>query len=324
MLWLDNSLQARVALQKRALVFALVTVLILFIFQPFGTYESELTYKYLRLAGYGVATFLAVFIAGSIEILLSRHRHNILYYPYIIISLYIVVAALLNHSYFVVAIFGTWYWLNQLMFVFYVSAIAAFPVILMYFRHAKKGSISTAYKAAAQETELQQAERCTTDHEIKTKESVEEQLSEQGAQAQGEAPVLVQIVGENKADVLSVSLTDIVLLKSADNYCEIVTKKDNEVTTNLLRISLTKALTQLPENTLIVRCHRSFAVNLSQVKSTSGNASGLKLEMLLADMIVPVSRTFVSDIKHALSFAPKPCQSSRSEDNSPLNSPVST
>ena len=81
MLWLDRSLASRVALQKRALLFAVVTVLILFVFQPFGTYESVLSYKFLRLAGYGVATFLAVFVAGFIEISVSHFRNKFAYYP---------------------------------------------------------------------------------------------------------------------------------------------------------------------------------------------------------------------------------------------------
>ena len=106
----------------------------------------------------------------------------------------------------------------------------------------------------------------------------------------------VQIIGDNKTDVLNVVLNDIVLMKSADNYCEILTKKENVVTTHLLRISLSKALAQLPDNKLIIRCHRSFGVNLSLVKTCQGNANGLKLEMKHYDSVVPVSRTFVNEV----------------------------
>lgn len=281
MLWLNDSLSSRVALQKRALLFASLTVLILFIFQPFGTYESALSYKYLRLAGYGVATFLAVFIAGLIEIALFKHKAKLNYYPFLVVSLYIAFAAVFNHSYFVVAVYDSWRWENQLMFVFYVSAIAIFPLAILYFRHRSDVLLPL------ERTSLD-PEKDATSKEKETKEST-----------------VVTIVGENKSDVLSVALNDIVLLKSADNYCEIFTKKEDTVSISILRISLSKVLEQLSNHHCIVRCHRSFGVNLSLVASCQGNASGLKLNMQFGDVVVPVSRTYVATVKHALSLTPK-------------------
>jgi len=291
MLWLDDSLVARIILQKRALMFSWITVLILFIFQPFGTYESELSYKYLRLAGYGVATFLAIFIAGMIEVELSKHKKNIKNYPQLIISLYIVIAALFNHSYFVVAIYGHWHWLNQLMFIFYVSVIAVFPVSIIYLRNNK----STA-ATDCKDSDNTKMENCDSNFI---------------GQSTKDESVEFQIIGENKSDILSLTLNDIIVMRSADNYCEIITQKEQEVRVNLLRISLSKALEQLPDNPFIIRCHRSFGVNLSLVKTYQGNANGLKLEMLCSDIIVPVSRAYVSEVKQALSIIPKHSQSSQ-------------
>lgn len=295
MLWLDDSLTSRVVLQKRALLFACVTVLILFVFQPFGTYESTLTYKYLRLAGYGVATFLAVFVAGFIEISWSHYRGKLRFYPQLIIGLYITIAALFNHSYFVVAIYPHWRIENQLMFVLYVSAIAIFPITIMYLRAKTAPSFRDETSALQVEQELNETDLSKDQAPVDTYEN-------QRAQR-------VSIVGENKSDVLSVALGDIVLLKSADNYCEIVTKQGDNLASNLLRISLSKVLKQLPENEFVVRCHRSFGVNLSLVKSHRGNATGLKLDMLYGDVVVPVSRSYVSAVKEALSLTPKACDS---------------
>lgn len=281
MLWLDSSLSSRLALQKRALLFAVVTVLILFVFQPFGTYESVLSYKFLRLAGYGVATFLAIFVAGFIEISVSHFRDKFAYYPQCIIALYIVIAAFFNHSYFVVAIYNQWRLENQLMFILYVSAIAIIPILIMYLRSGKEVKVAS--------------------------ESQEPQVITEKPATEVEATQMTQpvdIVGENKSDILSVALSDIVLLKSADNYCEIVTKKAEVVSTVLLRVSLSKALAQLPNNETIVRCHRSFGVNLSMVKSYQGNANGLQLELYGIDTTVPVSRSYVNEVKVALSLIP--------------------
>lgn len=280
MLLLDGTLAARLTLQKRALLFAWVTVLVLFVFQPFGTYESELSYKYLRLAGYGFVTFFAVFLAGIIEIRLSAHRAKIPFYPQLIIALYIVIAALFNHSYFVVAIFNTWHLQNQLMFILYVSAIAIFPTTILYFRYRNNDELPATSPSSTKAIEPSETKEITIE------------------------PTIVEIVGENKSDILPVALHNIVLLKSADNYCEVVIKKEGAVAVSILRTSLSKILEQLPDNSGIVKCHRSFGVNLSLVESYQGNASGLKLKMQLGDTIVPVSRTYVTELKQALSFTP--------------------
>jgi len=283
MLLLNTTLTDRLTLQRRALVCSICTTLVLFIFQPFGTYESELSFKYLRLAGYGFVTFFAVFVAGMIEIELSKHQHRIRFYSLLIISLYMVIIALFNHSYFVVAISERWYWLNQLMFLVYVTAIAIFPVTIIYLLEIT-GAKSLSDQQAAQNTPSSTPLNAT---ETKT----------QAVQA--------QIVGENKSDVLTLSLIDIVFIKSADNYCEIVARDGGSISTHLLRISLSKVLAQLPENNIIVRCHRSYGVNLSLVVNWQGNANGLKLEMKHSDTAVPVSRAYVDVIKRALSVTPK-------------------
>lgn len=288
MLLLNDSLVARFTLQKRALLFSWCTVLVLFVFQPFGTYESELSYKYLRLAGYGFVTFFAVFVAGMIEIELSKYRQKIRYYYQLIIGLYVIIIALFNHSYFVVAIFDQWHWQNQMMFIFYVIALAIFPVTILYLSERRSTKLIDNNDSTESKSIIANPEVSITNKNFETFE--------------------VQIIGENKTDILTLLLTDIILIKSADNYCEIVTKKENVVSVNLLRISLSKVLAQLPENKLIVRCHRSYGVNLSLVKTSRGNANGLKLEMQLGDITVPVSRVYVDVVKQALSLTPKQSQ----------------
>ena len=83
--------------------------------------------------------------------------------------------------------------------------------------------------------------------------------------------------------------------------------KDNKVSHKLLRCSLTRILKQLPEQTLVHRCHRSYAVNLALVELSTGNAGGLKLVMKPIGITVPVSRTYVDTIKQALLLIPEAC-----------------
>ena len=71
-LWLQDDLLSRKALVQRALIFSAVTLFVLFLFQPFGTHNDLMSYKYLRLSGYGLVTFCALLLSGVLEIRLTH------------------------------------------------------------------------------------------------------------------------------------------------------------------------------------------------------------------------------------------------------------
>ena len=53
------------------------------------------------------------------------------------------------------------------------------------------------------------------------------------------------------------------------------------------------------------RCHKSYLVNLHQVKHISGNAQGHKLHLFYGDELIPVSRKNNSIIKEKLEIFTK-------------------
>lgn len=286
--WLKDDLASRKTVIHRAMLFSTVTLFVLFIFQPFGTNNHNIPFKFLRLSGYGLVTFCALLLSGVLEIALTRlkikNRYRLMLIPFI----YIVITSVFNHSYFVVAIIGIWYWKNQLLFVFYTFAIGLFPIFFMYSvnYHAKKARV--------------QPTAITTEN---TKDISNEALTNN----ENLSPQLITLTGDNKSDNLQISISQILFIKSADNYCELTLIKDNNISHHLLRSSLTSILKQLPEKSLIYRCHRSYAVNLALVDLTTGNTSGLKLIMKPIGITVPVSRSYVETIKKALSLIPEAC-----------------
>lgn len=270
---------------QRALLFSTVTLFVLFLFQPFGTQNDMSAHKYLRLSGYGLVTFCALLLAGALEIGLARFTLKRQLRALLIPSLYIVIVAVFNHSYFVVAILGTWHWQNQLLFVFYILAIGLFPIIFMFLVNRHSVTISQP-QPQPQPIALEPVQAKSTTPTLETQ---------------------ITLSGDNKDDIVQVSLSQILFIKSADNYCELVILEDEKCHRKLLRCSLSKLLKQLPVDAQVVRCHRSYAVNLGLVKLWQGNAGGLQLTMQADDVVVPVSRTYVEATKQALSFAPKAC-----------------
>jgi hypothetical protein len=280
-LWLQNVLLSRKVLLKRALVFSAVTLFVLFLFQPFGTHNDPISYKFLRLSGYGLVTFCALLVSGALEIALTRIKLKSQFQFLLIPSLYIGIVAVFNHSYFVVAILGSWHWQNQLLFVFYTLAIGLFPISFMYLvnRHS-----DTIFKP-------QQVDVVDSHNEGNITTQIR----------------LITLSGDNKDDNVQVALSDILYIKSADNYCELALLDGVDCGRKLLRCSLTNLLKQLSKDSQVYRCHRSYAVNLLLVKAWQGNAGGLQLSMQAGDLVVPVSRSYVDAIKQALSLVPKAC-----------------
>ena len=117
----------------------------------------------------------------------------------------------------------------------------------------------------------------------------------------------ITLKGDNKNDEINTAPHHILFIKSSDNYCEIIIQEGASTSRKLLRVSLSGLLKQLPEKTIILRCHRSYAVNLQNIQHYSGNAGGLQLSLHTIDIKIPVSRSYVKVIKDALSLIPKTC-----------------
>ena len=287
-LWLKDDLASRKIMVQRAVLFSSVTLFVLFVFQPFGTNNHTIPFKFLRLSGYALVTFCALLLSGALEIGSTRLKINNRFRLMIIPCIYIGITSVFNHSYFVVAIYGGWYWENQLLFFFYTLAIGLFPIILIFL-------VNLHLKNTTLRPQVTEAENTTN---IKNETLANSELV---------SPQLLTLTGDNKGDNLQIALSQLLFIKSADNYCEFTIMKDNNISHILLRSSLTSIIKQLPEKSLVHRCHRSYAVNLALVELSTGNAGGLKLTMKSLGVTVPVSRAYVETIKEALSLAPEAC-----------------
>lgn len=115
---------------------------------------------------------------------------------------------------------------------------------------------------------------------------------------------LLHFASDNGKDQVSVALDDLLYLESQDNYVA-VTWMDGEARRgNLIRSTLKRQEASLDEP-LLVRCHRSFIVNLGRVRGCRGNRHGLKLTLEGAGRPVPVSRAYTETVLQKLDAAPE-------------------
>ena len=106
-----------------------------------------------------------------------------------------------------------------------------------------------------------------------------------------------QILTDLKNETFSFSQHDFNYAIADGNYTDISSLDENTLKKVTYRVTLSSFETQLKEASSIVRCHRSYMVNLKKVKNISGNAQGLKLELINQSEIIPVSRKYIPIVK---------------------------
>ncbi|MBN2487031.1 MAG: LytTR family transcriptional regulator [Bacteroidales bacterium] len=110
-----------------------------------------------------------------------------------------------------------------------------------------------------------------------------------------------ELIGENKLDKITVKVKDIVYVKSADNYVEVVYLLKGSLERKLIRSTLKNIETQLAVyHGIFVRCHRTAIVNISFADKLYHTYSGYHLKITITDENLPVSRQFLVQVRLAI------------------------
>lgn len=106
----------------------------------------------------------------------------------------------------------------------------------------------------------------------------------------------ITLKDDNDNILIELSVSNLLYIQGSDNYCTIFFLKDEKPAKEMLRFTLKGIENQTDRFENIVRCHRSFIVNLNKIKRVSGNAQGYKLHVENDKQVIPVSRSFPKDI----------------------------
>lgn len=102
---------------------------------------------------------------------------------------------------------------------------------------------------------------------------------------------LIVFKDENGKIKFSVQATDLLLLESTDNYVSVFYILQNKVQRKLLRNSLKNMEEMLKENS-VVRCHRSFMVNITNVEFMQKEYKKFNLKIKHFEKLIPVSEKY--------------------------------
>ena len=128
---------------------------------------------------------------------------------------------------------------------------------------------------------------------LKSAQLLNKKLIEKKEQSQK----LVHFESEYKNDGITLKPDSISVIKSADNYIEIYYERDGTLRKHIIRSTLNKAETATRETDFLIRCHRSYIVNIKRIKEIQGNSQGYKLYFENLDSPAQVSQMYISEFK---------------------------
>ena len=107
----------------------------------------------------------------------------------------------------------------------------------------------------------------------------------------------IQILDEKDEIRLSIKRENLVLIESADNYVCVYYINGDKTKKTMVRNTLARVAEHL-KGTSVVRCHRSYMINLEHAKVMHRDKEGVFIELGIEGMPdVPISRTYSDNVR---------------------------
>lgn len=248
-----------------AILVALLVYLFLALFQPFGTYNYVHTNKYLLLMPYALIALFSFFIVDYI--ISNRIKDWTWKNEFFKTAFLILLCAVLNYWYSIYFINHADFSFRSLFYMVIFTYTLALPicsiVILGKYIFLKKDNLN-----------------------YKTNESIIETNTE---------AISTLTITPDVGEKVLIEKHKLLYAKSAGNYSDIYYLSTNNVEKKTLRISLTNLEKQIGGSS-VIRCHRSYVLNLQNVIYKQGNSQGLRITLKMTDQKIPVSRKYINRI----------------------------
>lgn len=110
----------------------------------------------------------------------------------------------------------------------------------------------------------------------------------------------IEIPSENNTESLTLRITDIALIKSADNYVEIVFKEGDQLKKKLIRNTMKNIEQQVKFYSNFIRCHRICIVNIHYIEKLNRKFNNHWVTIKGSPEQIPVSRQYLLKLKDAI------------------------
>jgi len=108
----------------------------------------------------------------------------------------------------------------------------------------------------------------------------------------------IEFVSDSSNENVSFQLSEIILLKSADNYVEIIYREGTEIKRSMIRSTLKNTEVQLKPYSSFIRCHRTVIVNSTYIQKINFKIGNYSLSLKEYEEEIPISRQYLYRIKN--------------------------
>jgi len=264
---------------KLIITISLFVAIFLIIFQPFGIHFIQ--NKILILSGYGLVTFLVLFI----NLIVVEHL-----FPKTFSEKKWTIGKEFLWLLWIIFCIG----LGNALYTNYLFDYFRFN--LMYFAHFQLftitiGLIPTSILIITKQKYLLQ-------RNIKSARELNKDLKKGPTGISQNS--FIRIYADNGKDYIEFNPNDFYFIESTGNYIEIYIIENNQLIRKTLRCTLKRALVYLKDIAEIVRCHRAYIVNTAKITNAKGNSQGLKLHLENCEAEIPVSRNYVDMVRNQI------------------------
>jgi hypothetical protein len=111
---------------------------------------------------------------------------------------------------------------------------------------------------------------------------------------------IVYFNSDYQKDSLAVKANLLIFIRSANNYIEVFWKEGESIKNQMVRCSMIKAEELLKEFRFMLKCHRSYMINVNYIDRMEGNSQGYKIFFQNISFPIPVSKNMVVKLQELL------------------------
>jgi len=265
----------------RMIIFtALFGLLFINLFQPFGSrdwYPDVSDVKYFFYSSIIILTGMLVVVVSRVILLARSKKKEILYWHYLIWILYEIIVMAIFYTLFSILIPKDG-GVREVSDIFSQSLFNTALVLLLPY------SITWLYLSWKDKSRLLENIELDSAHNKTGK-------------------ALIAFPDEKGDLKISVMIENLLYIESADNYATIYYINKSNKSHYMIRNSLKWMEENIAKDTPLLRCHRSYIVNLDRVKILKKEKNGIMLELDVENTPdIPVSKTYYDSFMNKFSI----------------------
>jgi len=255
---------------------SIIVFLFVVFFQPFDPELPEFEKNLLFFAGMGLITLVFFFLMQILfQRFLTQNEHNTF------------ENSLVSSLFYFSLVAGT-----SLAFVFYLKYAGRIQISISIIIRAVAIGIGIASAVSINKT-IATAKNRYKKLRVETR-NIRDRLK-QFSETYGNR--YIELISENNSDQFRIPVSEIVFIKSAENYVEVGYYEGDTVKKKLIRNTLKNIEIQLGEFNNFIRTHRTSIVNIRNIEKLHKNFNTYWLSLVNSSETIPVSRQYLMAVK---------------------------